>query len=643
MADLYLLHPDLEPRVVHHLAGDLWPDGNLQHLPEGFREISSLFFGLRAFLRSEPATVAGPEDAALPGRVRDWVDATARAWAFDDVFKARGIDFWIFFRDPLVTLLHELMAERQLLERIAASERLSVMAVGIDRYRRKLLRGLSEALPERLRAEVAFVDPPQSLPDETATERRLRRMFFVVQDAWHGVKLLFEDIFLRRPKVLIVSDARGLQRRAMREGSRSDVHFETIWRQGRKRPWRMYYRTDSYHPDVGAMTRGRLAPTYLRHALFLLAQTSRGIWEVRSIQRQWARLRESEEFRRSMVFDGMPVAEIMLDWLDEALAWRLPMYVRATRRESHFLRGVRPDVVLMNREQETNRAVMLAANQLRIPTVAVQLRPLNDRDHAYMLSQRPLDKHGWLPDRLCVFSQDAKRFLVEKGGIDPSAIVVSGDPRAGDNGHAGSDDDRTSDVSEPLAADDAINRLRKRWGVEGERKVIAVASPPRHCPELLRLVAGAVAKRDDVFILVRPTNGSESVEETARWLASVEELAWIHLDLEPGFTDWLLGVDLLVTTSREQMAEGLLRRRRVALIELGERPQYGEADPGDLAARIKSAGEMNAFMSEFLASRLGPIPADERWRAFVTGTFGRASSEAAEQVLDTVGQVMGKR
>jgi hypothetical protein len=262
------------------------------------------------------------------------------------------------------------MRERHVLEQLAGDGQLVVLAAGVDPARRMLLRSLSDLLQQRIRPEIAFAAVPVSPPDETVAERRFRKLFFLLQDAWHGMRFVAEDLLLRRPKVLLVSEWRGWRRRHRtdRGWARTDVHLESVWHEGRKRPLRLYYRTDSYHPDVGAMTGGRLAPTYLRHFLFLLAQTSRGFLETRSIQRSWQRLRSNEEFRASLVFDDLPVAEIIVDWLDQWVAESLPTYVRDTRRENHFLRGIRPDVILMTAERERSSCNCIPSSTGRMPT-----------------------------------------------------------------------------------------------------------------------------------------------------------------------------------------------------------------------------------------------------------------------------------
>lgn len=640
MADLLMIHPNLEPEMVRGLVREYWPDGVLAGPPDGYREISAAFCGVRVFCRADLAPEQIVAHGTLPQRVRNWVDRLAQSWEFGDVFEARGLDFWVFFRDRLIRWLQELMVERHALEQISGERPLSLVAVGIDPYRRMLLRTLAESSEGRLRPEVAFAEPPAPPAGETIAERRLRRLFFLIQDAWHGVQFLFESMFVRRPKVVIASAGSCWQRVAGRAGvgSRTDVHLEEIWRQSRQRPWRVYYRTDSYDPDVGAMTGGRLAPTYLRHFLFLLAQTSRGYWEVRRVQRQWSQLRKREEFREALVFDDLPIGKLMIAWLDRVISDELPSWGRATRREAHFLRGLHPDLLLLTEEQRDNRALLMAARSLKIPTMAVQLRPFHDWDHAYLLPRDVPGHEQGMPDRMCVFGQSAKAFLVEQGGCDPSRIAISGDPQAAVPGIGSRDEKDPGDGAPPSV----VTRLRRDWGVEGERRVLAVACRAAVCPDVLRWVSEAIADRPDAFVLIRPVGRSAGDSEPGQ-RAAAARLHWSHFGTRDPISDWLSAADLLITTEWSEMAAAVRRGTPVVLIEHGLAPRTLEPDPGALIARVSGSEDLRTEILAVLEGRRARLPRDAAWEAFVTATYGRGAQEAAASVLDVAAEMLARR
>ncbi len=630
---LVLVHPAIKPDALRGFLSDIWFGGSSETQPPGFRDISCAFVDLRAFCREDLAAFLPDADLALAARVREWVDALAHQWAFSEVFAVRGLNCWTFMRDRMIAWAYERMAERRVIEHLAHDGKLAVVGVGLDPHRRALLRGLAEGTHGHIRSEIAFAGPPQPEPGETLAGRRARKLFFLVQDAWHGVQLLVEDICLRRPKVLFISATESWKRTRVAEGAHPraiDMHLESVWREGRRRKLRLYYRTESYHPDVGAMTGGRLAPTNLRHFLFLLAQTSRGFWEVRRIERQWRQLREKASFREALLFDGFSLEEMILSWLDHETVHQLPEGVRDTRRETHFLKGVRPDAILLAREQDANRPVLTAARRLGIPTVAVQLRPFQLWDHAYFPSRRDPEGSACLPDRLCVFSQEAKAILVEQGAFDPSRIVVTGDPR------------RELIDAEVARRAEVLPRVRRQWGVEGARKVIALACRPAQAPEILTWLAEAVAGREDAFVLLHAASTSAGQVQLYRQSAAGHNLPWFHYEEREGFSDWLSGVDLLVTTSWPELAEALLRRTPTVLIQSGECAGFLGPDPGDLVMRVRSAAELRQVVADQLARPDNRLPANAAWQAFADAMHGTRGGGAAQRIMDVAAALARK-
>ena len=179
-ADLLLVHSGLDPETIQGLLRSYWPDGDLSKTPEGYVEISSVFPGLRAFVCAGSEQQFSCMDPLLAGRVREWVDMATRRWNFTEVFKARELNYWAFLRDRLIHWLCEMLNQRRVLMQIAGEESLLIVAAGVDPYQRILLRQLTELLHRRVRIETAYVKQPAVPERETITERRMRKIFFMV-------------------------------------------------------------------------------------------------------------------------------------------------------------------------------------------------------------------------------------------------------------------------------------------------------------------------------------------------------------------------------------------------------------------------------------------------------------------------------
>ncbi len=625
--DLVLVHPALEPRVVQRLLPEWWPDGDLVGVPSGYQEVSHVFPGLRAFLRGELVARLPAADPDLPVRVRHWVDQQAQRWDLSGVFATGDLSFWPFLRDGMIPWLCGLVSLRAQLLALGQEGGLSVLAAGVDHDQRRLLKLVADSQAYgRFRPEVAYTATPTGPAAETATERRARKIFFLLQDGWHGVRFVAEELLVRRPKVLIISaDSCWLRRRGP-EGSRArtDVHIEAIWREGRRLPLRLYYRSGSYHPDVGAMTGSRLPPVYWRHLLFLLAQKSRGVLETRSIQRAWRRLRESHELREAFVFEELDLTDLVVRWLDRALEHDLLDYARATRRESHFLRGVRPDAILVTHERDENRSVLAAALRLGIPTAVLQLRQGQWGREVFRDQPAGLPAPALLPDRICVFSPGCKAQLVEWGALDPIKVTATGDPRL-------------DAVAFGAPADpESRERLRRRWGIEEGQRILGIACRPEEHALVLSQVGEALQQRQDAFLLLQVRTGAPGEERAFRQSAAGHGLRWIHL-LQPGqFAEAMEILDALLATTSDDVAEGVLRRLPVVHLRTWAAASALHPDPGDLIHRADSAAALRPLVEKALAGSLTPARAGDAWRDYVQSVFGPPEGGAARRVLDVI-------
>ncbi len=630
--DLLLVHPLLDASQVRRLLPAFWPEGEMAAASPGYHEVPSPLFDLRAFCRHDPGCTFPAPDADTLARARAWVDQLSERWHFGEVFGAGDVNFWAFLRDSLIHFVYEAMLQRQAFIEVMGRQPVVVLAAGLSDEQRMLLREFSREAGPRLRVVLAYAEPPAPPTRETVTERRVRKLFFLLQDAWHGIQFLFDDLFVRKPKVLMVSHSDCWHRRQVPGGrwARTDVHLESVWRAARSEPLRPYYRSDSYHPDVGAMTSGVLAPVHLRHFLFLLAQTSRGYRETRSILRKWRRLRKQEAFVESLVMEDLKLSDLLLAWFDEATRSALPKFVRDTRRESHFLRGIRPDAIVLTHEQDANLPLLVAARRMKIPTIALQTKPLQQWDDAY-LSAPPDPSHAiCLPDCLCVFASETKRRLVERGALEPSQVLVTGDPRL-----------------ENLPADGAKDegeraRLRRLWGVEKDQRVLYLGCESQELPEVLGWLAAGRRQDRRIFLLLGLPGRLRGEEAAARQIACSQDLHWHHLLRQEALTDSMPGVDLVVTSDAHQVAETLLHQVPGAWIHRG---------PGDSAlprpvpaglATVHDSASMSSLVTAVLAGEaVGNVSQDER-EVFLDRTYGPRPGEASRRILNAVAVMLDR-
>ena len=211
--DLLLVHPLLDPSHVRRLLPAFWPEGEMAVASPGYHEVPSPLFDLRAFCRHDPGCTFPAPDADTLARARTWVDQLSERWRFGEVFGAGDVNFWAFLRDSLIHFVYEAMLQRQAFIEVMGRRSVVVLAAGLSDEQRMLLREFSREAGPRLRVVLAYAEPPAPPTRETVTERRVRKVFFLLQDAWHGIQFLFDDLFVRKPKVLMVSHSDCWHRR----------------------------------------------------------------------------------------------------------------------------------------------------------------------------------------------------------------------------------------------------------------------------------------------------------------------------------------------------------------------------------------------------------------------------------------------
>jgi hypothetical protein len=224
-----------------------------------------------------------------------------------------------------------------------------------------------------------------------------------------------------------------------------------------------------------------------------------------------------------------------------------------------------------------------------------------------------------------VFSAETKRLLVEHGGLDPSTVVVTGDPRLG------------AELRAESRSGETRNRVRAAWGVEQGQRVIAVGCRPEECPELLAWLGATLRGREDLFVVLHPEPARFSDEQRYRRLAARHGLRWFHFDPSRLYADWLAAVDLFVTTQWPELAESLRLGTQVLLVSWGDRARFCGFDPGELVARAATRAQFEEAVHANLAQTRAFDP--QRLQAFLEAVYG-APQDAPARVMDVAERLL---
>jgi hypothetical protein len=335
-------------------------------------------------------------------------------------------------------------------------------------------------------------------------------------------------------------------------------------------------RTDGLRPwvvAVGPRSAFRRRGPRERVAEWLAAPASTGSWvhvnrysgfgvfrEVargtREARRLWRALRRSPAVREAFSHRGVRFDDLSAPDLAATLLLQLPWAVRSYEEMASVLGAVRPAAVCLYAESSGwGRAALAACRAAGVPTVAVQHGILYPTYYSYRHEADEVDCPR--PDRTAVFGEAARRFLVERGGYAPDALVVTGSP--------------TFDALLAGTRDRDRQVLRTRLGVDEGTPLVVVASRFRGIRETHRAIGDAfpglvrALEALGIACLVRP----HPAEPADGYVAVLRETGARRVHIAPqdvGLVDLLHASEALVTVESQSAIEALVLDRPVLVL-----------------------------------------------------------------------------
>ena len=320
---------------------------------------------------------------------------------------------------------------------------------------------------------------------------------------------------------------------------------------------------------------------------------------TREIRAAWQRLRASPGVHEAFSHKGVAFFDLCGPDLAATLLLQLPWAVRSYEEMAEMLASVKPALVCLYAESSGwGRAAIAAARARGIPTLALQHGILYPRYYSYLHAREEADCPR--PDQTAVFGEAARRFLVEAGGYDAAALVVTGSPKFDDLREASRSWDREA--------------IRARFGVARAEKLVVVASRYRGIrrthqsigsafPGLLR-AARALA---GVQLVVKP----HPAETPDGYQAAIREAGAERARVVPARADLLEllhACDALVTVESLAAVEALVLGRPVVILNtptnLAEMVEQGMAlgvaegeDPSEALRRVLFDPETTARLA----------------------------------------------
>lgn len=156
----------------------------------------------------------------------------------------------------------------------------------------------------------------------------------------------------------------------------------------------------------------------------------------KKLETLWEKIKNSEELKKSLTFDGIPLYDILKEDVEALLksfkTYTSVSFIEAAKR---ILDTIKPSVILMHDEYGTLQLSLIKeAKKRNIPTISIQHGANTETWISYVHKiQHVKDESGKisfpLPQKMCVWSNKAKGNLLKFGNFPNNIPEVTGDPK----------------------------------------------------------------------------------------------------------------------------------------------------------------------------------------------------------------------
>ena len=150
----------------------------------------------------------------------------------------------------------------------------------------------------------------------------------------------------------------------------------------------------------------------------------------------WEELKKSEEFKKSLKVNGVPIYDIVKDDFEELFnSFKAFAAIAIIETITRIVDKKRPLAIIMYDEYGAIQlSALYASKKHGIPTLSIQHGIVYDDVFSYTHNDEDINNdrkelNFVLPDKMCVWSKNAKEVLINLAKFHPAALEVTGDPK----------------------------------------------------------------------------------------------------------------------------------------------------------------------------------------------------------------------
>ena len=154
------------------------------------------------------------------------------------------------------------------------------------------------------------------------------------------------------------------------------------------------------------------------------------------IKKKWSSLKKSNEFKKSLEVDGISIYNLVKDDFEELFnSFKALAAIAMIETTKKIVNIKNPSIIVMHDEYGALQLSFLyASKRNKIPTLSVQHGAIHDDIFAYTHFEDDVNNikkelNFVLPDKMCVWSENSKKTLINAGKFPSTTPIVTGDPK----------------------------------------------------------------------------------------------------------------------------------------------------------------------------------------------------------------------
>lgn len=346
----------------------------------------------------------------------------------------------------------------------------------------------------------------------------------------------------------------------------------------------------------------------------------------------WEKIRGDGIFREMCRYNNLDLYEEISNQFDYFFTVVIPHDFKYIKMAEEMIAQESPDLILIENEySQFQKALIAAAKNRKVPTIAVQHGVVNSAECGYIFDKADKDK-VILPDLTCVYGKYHHEVLTEESIYERQGVVVTGQPRYDILFHA-------NDLF-------SKQRFKAEHGINPEHKILLWTTQCHAMSDEANLqsyqMVFAAAKRLHNTTLIIKQHPNEDRKYTRMIEASARKYdAPIVITPKDSNTyEQLFVCDLMIAKHSATAMEAVAMDKPVVILNLEGEPDIGGYVSEGVAWGVSRGDDLAAIIERLLRD---DSELKKNRASFIERYLYRIDGKASERVADLIMDMLDKQ